>query len=184
MAFTAFFGRARAIPACAQAYDRIVAQARQPGFYLDAGVPDSVDGRFDLIALHAFLVMRRLKAEAGGGTAFSQALFDHMFEDMDRNLREMGAGDLGVGRRVKAMAKAFYGRVAAYEAGLASGPRVLAEALRRNLYRDAPPADGDAAAMAAYVAHAAALLDTLPADRVMAGDFAFPPPPASAGRMS
>ncbi|MGE0744340.1 MAG: ubiquinol-cytochrome C chaperone family protein [Rhodospirillales bacterium] len=142
-------------------------------------MPDSVDGRFDLLALHAFLVMRRLKSEPGVGAAFSQALFDLMFEDMDRNLREMGAGDLGVGRRVKAMAKAFYGRVAAYDAGLASGPRVLAVALRRNLYRDAPGVEEYAAAMAAYAAHAAAILDGLPADRVMAGEFAFPPPPAA-----
>lgn len=180
MAISALFRRTRAIPVCATAYDRIVAQARRPGFYLDAGVPDSVDGRFDLIALHAFLVMRRLKSAPGQGTAFSQALFDLMFEDMDRNLREMGAGDLGVGRRVKAMAKAFYGRVAAYEDGLSSDPRVLATALQRNLYRDAPGVERHAVAMAGYVAEAAAMLEALPEDRVMAGAFAFPPPPAAA----
>ncbi len=85
--------RARAL------YEGVVAQARQPGFYRDCGVPDSVDGRFELIALHAFLVLHRLKADPTDTAALGQALFDVMFQDMDQSLRELGAGDLGVGPR-------------------------------------------------------------------------------------
>lgn len=98
-------------------YRAIVIQARQTVFYSVHGVPDSVDGRYEMIALHVFLVLQQLKASGEGGLA--QDLFDTMFADMDQSLREMGAGDLGVGRRVRAMAEGLYGRIAAYEAGLA-----------------------------------------------------------------
>ena len=96
-------------------YAAVVARAREPVFYTRFRVPDSLDGRFDMIALHAFLVLRRLKEEGADGAALGQALFDVIFSDMDRSLREMGAGDLGVGRRVKRMARGFYGRIAAYD---------------------------------------------------------------------
>jgi cytochrome b pre-mRNA-processing protein 3 len=116
-------------------YERIVAQARQPEFFADLGVPDSIDGRFETLALHAFLVLSRLKAEhAEDASDLAQALFDMFFADMDRSLREMGASDLGVGRRVKAMAQGLYGRMHAYERGLMEGDAVLEPALRRNLY--------------------------------------------------
>ncbi|MBM3571918.1 MAG: hypothetical protein FJX52_06075 [Alphaproteobacteria bacterium] len=115
-------------------YRAIVAQARQPIFYTTLGVPDTVDGRFELIALHAFLVLQRLKGQGEEARQAGQALFDLMFADMDQNLREMGAGDLGVGPRVKTMARAFYGRIAAYEEGLSDDDTKLAEALRRNLF--------------------------------------------------
>lgn len=115
-------------------YAALVEQARCPEFYVALGVPDTVDGRFEMIALHAFLVLNRLKGEPGQA-AFAQALFDTMFADMDRSLREMGVSDLSVGRHVKNMAKGFYGRVAAYESGLAdAGPAKLDDALRRNVY--------------------------------------------------
>ena len=88
-------------------YRKIVERARDPQFYKELGVPDTVDGRFEMVALHTFLVLRRLKPEAGGESDISQALFDVMFEDMDSSLREMGAGDMGIGKRVKAMVQAF-----------------------------------------------------------------------------
>ncbi|MGH7248056.1 MAG: ubiquinol-cytochrome C chaperone family protein, partial [Pseudomonadota bacterium] len=113
-------------------YGAIVAAARNPAFYADRGVPDTLDGRFELIALHAFLAIRRLKQSADSA-AYAQALFDTMFADLDRNLREMGVGDLSVGRQVKTMAKAFYGRVVAYERGL-GGIYILEDALRRIIY--------------------------------------------------
>src|SRR5262249_18572993 len=128
-------------------YGAVVAQARRPAFYLRFGVPDTLDGRFDMIALHVFLVMRRLKAEGEEGRALSQALANRFFADLDRSLREMGVGDLGVGRRVKVMAKAFYGRIAAYEAGLNSGDTALGEALKRNLYGTVSASDERIAAM-------------------------------------
>src|ERR1700694_4931843 len=116
--FTVF----RTIPAqkaAELAYGRIVEHARAPGFFVDVGVPDTVDGRFELICLHAFLYLHRLKREQKRAAPLGQCLFDTMFADFDRSLREMGTGDLSVGREIKRMAQAFYGRVAAYESGLA-----------------------------------------------------------------
>ena len=145
-------------------YAALVAQARRPEFYARLGVPDSLDGRFEMVALHTFLVLRRLKSDAQASEA-RQALVDLFVEDMDANLREMGAGDLGVGRRVKAMAQALYGRIAAYEAGLAGPQEALAGALRRNLFGtaaepgpDPPVLDG----LAAYVRRESAGLALTP----------------------
>ncbi len=89
-------------------YERLVAQARQPDFYAHCGVPDTLDGRFELVSLHLFLVLHRLKGDHPVSVDLAQALFDLMFEDMDQSLREMGAGDLGVGRRVKIMIQGLY----------------------------------------------------------------------------
>jgi len=149
-------------------YGAIVAAARNPAFYAEWGVPDTLDGRFELIALHAFLAIRRLK-QAGDNAAFAQALFDTMFADLDRNLREMGVGDLSVGRQVKTMAKAFYGRVVAYERGLA-GSDSLDDALRRNLYGTVVPNVTQIAAAAAYVRRQAQALDAAPVGSLLAGE--------------
>lgn len=132
------------------------ARGRSPAFYIDYGVPDTLDGRFEMIALHGHLIMRRLRAETGeakeAATSLAQALFDVMFDDMDRALREMGVGDLGVGRRVKTMARAFYGRAVAYDHGLDDPDgTVLGEALRRNLYGTASPTAEHVDRMARYV---------------------------------
>jgi len=132
-------------------YRKIVVRARDPYFYEDYGVPDSVDGRFEMITLHAFLVLRYLKPPLGGKNAFGQALFDVMFEDMDLSLREMGAGDMGVGKRVKAMVKAFYGRVASYEAGLGTSDDELVKALTRNVYGTTVPNPTQVSLLANYL---------------------------------
>jgi cytochrome b pre-mRNA-processing protein 3 len=162
-------------------YVAVVAQARRPEFYLRLGVPDTVDGRFDLICLHAFLLLRRLKASGRELAGLSQAVFDIMFADMDQNLRELGVGDMTIGRKVKTMAKAFYGRIAAYEEGLAaSGPAVLDDALRRNLFRKAAPADAAVTTLATYVRRAAADLSVQSDAALRAGHAAFGPPPGSA----
>lgn len=159
-------------------YEAAVHQARDAAFYARLGVPDSVDGRFELVALHGFLLMRRLKSVADGGPELGQALFDVLFADMDASLREMGAGDLGVGRRVKTMAKGFLGRVAAYEAGLA-GTESLAEALRRNLYGTVPAPAAGLDAMTRYIADAVRILENQPASALLAGEVRFPPVPAT-----
>jgi len=133
-------------------YRAIIAQARQPRFYQSLEVPDTVDGRFDMVALHTFLVLRRLKREGRDAAELAQALYDLMFADMDQNLREMGIGDMGIGKRIKAMAQMFSGRIAAYDAGLdgdAGGG--LEEALRRNLYRKTEAGEGAVAAFATYM---------------------------------
>lgn len=159
-------------------YSRAVGQARDPGFYGALGVPDSVDGRFEMIALHVYLILRRLKAEGQEAADLSQELFDAMFADMDRALREMGVGDLSVGKKVKVMARGFFGRIKAYDDGLeAADPAVLAEAMRRNLYGTAEPDRAHPAAMADYLRREADALAAVPGDRMIAGDFAFGPAP-------
>ncbi|PHQ70321.1 MAG: hypothetical protein COB93_05760 [Sneathiella sp.] len=115
-------------------YAAIVSQSRKPAFYQLAAVPDTVDGRFEMISLHAFLVMRQLKGEDKQSQKLSQMIFDLMFADMDQSLREMGVGDLGIGKRIKLMAKAFYGRIVAYEAALDGEAESLEAALERNHY--------------------------------------------------
>jgi len=113
-------------------YGMIVTQAREPLFYRDLGVPDTVNGRFDLLVLHLWMVLRRLKP-VEGGAGLSQALFDRFCDDMDANLREMGVGDLTVPKRMQAFGEAFYGRVAAYDLALSLGEEPLAQALCKNI---------------------------------------------------
>lgn len=142
-------------------YGIAVARAREPYFYASLGVPDTLEGRFEMITLHVYLLLRRLKAERDAtADGVAQALFDLMFADMDRNLREMGAGDLGVGRRVKTMAQAFYGRVSAYDEGLEADDASLSAALTRNVYAGADGQEAGAAQLAEYLRAA---------DKVLAG---------------
>ena len=98
-------------------YGAAVATARSTYFYTDLAVRDSVEGRLDLIHLHAALMVRRLRRDADKrGPALAQAVFDAMFADMDVNLREMGVSDMVVGKRVRGLWDAFHGRAIAYEA--------------------------------------------------------------------
>ncbi|MGE0408682.1 MAG: ubiquinol-cytochrome C chaperone family protein [Amphiplicatus sp.] len=151
-----------------------VEQARRPDFYTDLGVEDSVDGRFELLALHVYLVLRRLKS-AGSAAGLSQHLLDAMFANLDGALREMGVGDLSVARKIRKMAEAFYGRIGAYEAALAptAAAAALDAALLRNVYNGTT---GKAAALSAYVRRASAGLDGQKAGRIEAGILAFPSP--------
>jgi cytochrome b pre-mRNA-processing protein 3 len=125
-----------------------VRAARDPYFFGPLGVADSLDGRFDLIGVHVFLLIRRLQRVAADGPALAQAAFDAMFADMDVNLREMGVGDMSVGKRVRAMWEALHGRAQAYEAAMGQGGSALAEALARNVWRGAAPSQGAAEALA------------------------------------
>ncbi len=124
-------------------YTALVTRAREPVFFERFGVPDTLDGRFDLLTLHAWLVLLRLKKDE----PLAQAVVDAIFVGFDVALREMGAGDIGMGRRMKKFADAFYGRLQAYDAALDA--EQLTEALERNLYRGGP--QPCARAMAAYV---------------------------------
>jgi cytochrome b pre-mRNA-processing protein 3 len=133
-----------------------VAAAREPALYATVGVPDTVDGRFDLIGLHVFLLIRRLTRLPDPGAALAQAVFDAMFSDMDVNLRESGVGDLSVGRKVRTMWEAFHGRCAAYQAALDAGDaEALRAALVRNVWRGEAASGADALAriVAAQDAH-------------------------------
>ena len=138
------WGQRRQMQTCELLYAS-VAMARDPAFFADHGVADNVDGRFDALALVVSLVMRRLNSCGDAGAALSQELFDTMFADMDLSLREMGAGDIGVAKRVRVMAEAFMGRLDAYTAALDDADRkALAAALERNLLRgEEQPAKAD-----------------------------------------
>ena len=158
-------------------YAAIVAQARDQAFYRDLGVPDTPAGRFDMVALHAFLVMERLGRETDTAR-LSQSLFDVMFVDIDHNMREMGVGDLGVGKKVKKLAQQFYGLSAAYREGLAAGDDVLAAALRRNLYCAGAAPGGPLRAMTGYFREVAASLADQPVSDFAEGEISFAVPPA------
>jgi cytochrome b pre-mRNA-processing protein 3 len=123
----------------AAVYARTAEQARAPALFGACGIPDTLDGRFDALALHAALMIDRLRQEPDG-EALAQAYFDAMFRHLDLVLREIGVQDLGVGRRIKIMAEGFQGRALAYREALAGGAP-LAEVLRRNAYGGRPPAD-------------------------------------------
>ena len=163
----------------ADLYAAAVAQARRPEFYDRLGVPDTLDGRFELVALHVFLILRGLRTQAHS-QELGQALVDRFVEDMDASLRELGAGDLGVGRKVKAMGQALYGRIAAYESGLAGSAGTLEAALRRNLFGTVQdePDPRVLEALAAYMRRESAGPAPLAAGR------RFGPPPEGAGGAS
>jgi cytochrome b pre-mRNA-processing protein 3 len=147
-------------------YESIVAAARDPDFYGNLGVPDTLDGRFDMITVHMFLVLDRLRSETG--EANRQTLVDTFFQDMDRSLREMGVGDLSVGKKVRKMAEVFYGRVDAYRRVIDLGEQALAEALGRNIY-----ADGGAEHSPQLAAHVLSMRQHLAAktvDEIWEGD--------------
>jgi cytochrome b pre-mRNA-processing protein 3 len=158
-------------------YTSIVEQSRQPGFYLNCGVPDTPDGRFDMIMVHTFLVIRLLKGKPGEAADQAQAVFDLMFGDMDQNLREMGTGDTGIGKKIKAMAESFYGRIKVYEDGLADEVS-LEDSLDRNLYRKSTPLPAEIKAFAAYMRREARQLEEGGVDKLLAGELTFGPVPA------
>ena len=132
----------------AKLYAAVVARARDPEFFARFGVKDTLDGRFDLVTLHAWLTLERLNVK--GTTRLAQAFVDTVFVGFDEALRELGAGDIGMGKRVKKLAGAFYGRLQAY--GQARDEAAMEEALIRNLYRGTP--EGSARALARYVLNA------------------------------
>jgi cytochrome b pre-mRNA-processing protein 3 len=158
-------------------YGMIVTQAREPLFYRDLGVPDTVNGRFDLLVLHLWMVLRRLK-RVEDGAGLSQTLFDRFCEDMDANLREMGVGDLTVPKRMQAFGEAFYGRVAAYDLALSAGEAPLAQALCKNILNG--EAIEKARRLAAYAETVIAALDGLDEAALRGASWKFPLP-AQAG---
>jgi cytochrome b pre-mRNA-processing protein 3 len=154
-----------------------VAQARNPALYTDFGVPDTVEGRFEMIVLHLALVLRHLRADEAE-KAVGQQVFDAFCADMDRSLREMGVGDLGVGKRMREMAEAFYGRAGRYDQGLGAGDvGEVAATIGRSVYGEAD--DPRAHPLAAYAAAADAAIKATPADRLMAARVDWPDPSAS-----
>lgn len=149
-------------------YSAIVAQSRQPRFYAEWGIADTVTGRFDMICLHLVLLFRRLRAEEGRAAEFSQAVFDLFFKDMDQSLRELGAGDLAVPKKIQKMGSIFYGLLASLNAALDAGDAAAVEAvLLRNVYGDQP--SPQASLLAAYLLEQSERLAAQPAATITAG---------------
>jgi cytochrome b pre-mRNA-processing protein 3 len=155
-------------------YGSAVAAARDPCLYATLGVPDTLDGRFDAIVLYVYLIVRRLNTEPDPGPPLAQAVFDAMFLDMDVNLREMGVGDLSVGRRNRAMWEAFHGRSAAY-AAVWQDPAALEAAFARNVWRGVEPPRGSAAALVRLAGKQAGRLADQPLSAMLQGDVTFLP---------
>jgi cytochrome b pre-mRNA-processing protein 3 len=146
-------------------YGAIVAQARNPFFYSDLGVPDTVTGRFEMVVLHVVLVLDRLQGD-DREKALGQKIFDLYCVDMDRSLRELGIGDLGVPKRMRKMTEAFYGRTRAYRAGLAKGDAaLLAAAIARNVFAGQGQGAGT---LAAYTLASAGALAGTPTAALLA----------------
>jgi cytochrome b pre-mRNA-processing protein 3 len=157
-------------------YGAIVTQARSPAFYADFGVPDTVQGRFDVIVLHLVLLLRRLGLKNDVGQALGQGLFDVFCRDLDDNLREMGIGDLAVPKHMRRFGEAFYGRQAAYLAALqAADGSDFEEALARNIFQVVGP-DERAAHLARYGRAALRELDAQEHGSITRGEVAFPKP--------
>ncbi|ABC22463.1 ubiquinol-cytochrome C chaperone family protein [Rhodospirillum rubrum] len=177
-----FFQRRRRYEDAAHAlYGLLVAKARDGAFYERLGVPDTLDGRYDMIIIHVALLLRRLSLVSPGaptdrkspGARLAQEVFDLMFKDMDRNLREMGVSDYKLGKEIKKMARAFYGRAMAYEAGLRDGS--LETSLRETVYRTVEADPAQVAGLAAYMRREALSLSKISEDRLFAGGLAFGP---------
>lgn len=155
-------------------YGAAVAAARDPWLYETLRVPDTLDGRFDLVGVYVFLVIHRLTAEPEPGPALAQAVFDAMFSDMDVNLREMGVSDFAISRRMRAMWEAFHGRATAYATALKADEALALEtALARNVWRGSPPAAGEVAALARLVRAQTACLAEQGLDAFVAGEVRF-----------
>jgi cytochrome b pre-mRNA-processing protein 3 len=160
-------------------YGVIVTQARQPVFYAQLGIPDTPTGRYEMVVVHLFLVLERLRGGGIDADTLAQVLVDAFVADMDDSLRELGTGDVGVPRRVKRAAAGFYERSKDYRTALARGGGALATALARHLAADV----GDArfSALAGYVRAAAASLAAQSPGALTEGRLSFPDPAVTKG---
>jgi cytochrome b pre-mRNA-processing protein 3 len=157
-----------------QLYGSAVSAARDSYLYATLGVPDTLDGRFDAICLHVYLLIRRLNQDGPAGVEMAQAVFDAMFQDMDINLREMGVGDMSIGKRNRKMWEAFHGRSAAY-AGAWDDAAALSAALGRNIWRGGEPPAGSPDALARLAKAQATALQAQATPSIMAGSIQFLP---------
>lgn len=151
-------------------YGAIVAAARHTRFYESMGVADTIDGRFEMVVLHLFLVLNRLKGE--GVEDLRQRLTDEFFSDMDRSLRELGVSDVTVGKKVRKIAESYYGRVTVYHKALSASPEILGETISRNIYPDGA-SEGSTKAMTDYFSSAIKLLGTIPLEQIIQGELRF-----------
>jgi cytochrome b pre-mRNA-processing protein 3 len=165
-------------PVIAALHGRIVSGARHPGLYGALGVPDTLEGRFEVLTLHVVLVLEALRGLPAPADEVGQELVDAVFRELEASLREMGVGDVVVPKRMKVLAQAFYGRAAAYDAALAAGDETaLAAALARNVYAGARPGE----ALARYVLGARRGLAGVTLEAMLRDGPGFPAPEDAAG---
>jgi cytochrome b pre-mRNA-processing protein 3 len=168
-----FFRRDPRRPVIETLYGRIAATARQPGLYLALGVPDTLEGRFGSLVLHAVVVLRRLRRLPPPADEVAQDLVDALFRELDRSLRELGVGDFGVPKRMRTLAQAFHARAERYDSRLeAADEAALAEALGADLNDGRVPLP----ALARYAIAAETELAGLDLDRLLRDGPRFPPP--------
>lgn len=170
------FGRKRQVSEeiLIRTYEAIVAAARQPMLFSDWLIPDTPLGRFESLSLHMILFLHRSKAAETGLKALGQEVVEEFFKDVDHSLRELGIGDTSVPKRMKKLARMFYGRAAAYDAGIeAADTTALAKALERNIFPEGPQWP-HAPVMAAYVVDVAKSLAAQNGADILAGNINFP----------
>lgn len=156
-------------------YARVVAQSRTPALYADLGAPDTPEGRFEVYSLHTYLLLERLKGQGAQAADTAQVLFDTYLSGLDHGLRELGVGDLSVGKRMRKLGEAFYGRVHSFEAALAALPDrgALEDVLARTVYAKADAAS--APRLADYVIAQREALAAQELDRLNAGEVTWRP---------
>lgn len=169
------FGRNPAREAGRDLCVAVTRAARAPAFYGAGRTPDTFEGRFEVVTLIAALVLRRLAGRGEQAGRTSQAMFDTLFRSFDQALRDVGVGDLSVGKRIRKMAEAFYGRAGAYRAALDNeDAEALVEALSRNLLAGVEAEEGFAETLVAFVRSAVQALDRLPDSELLAGRLTLP----------
>ena len=142
-------------------YNNIVLLARNKRLYIQGGVPDTIDGRFELIILHCHLFVNRLILAGIEEKAFAQKLINYMFRDFDRSLREIGVGDLSVGKKIKFMVSSYYGRANTYQKALNKNSQITDEALKNNLYGTINPNQNEVEYMKIYIKNLIRYLSSL-----------------------
>lgn len=154
----------------ARLHGEIMAQARNPALFIDYAVDDTPEGRFEMVALHVLMAVRRLNALADPGPALAQDLTDAMFRHFDIAFREMGVSDTTVPKRMKKYASAWLGRARVYGRALDSGDEAaLTEALARNVYASTDPAFAQAGRLGRYILSVRRMLDGAEIDAFLRG---------------
>ena len=160
----------------AQLYSDVVAAARAPAFYADLTVPDTIEGRYEMIVLHVVLLLRRLRQPGAGQKKLAQALVDFMAADLDRSIRELGVGDMSVGKFMKRLGEGLYGRAAAYNKALDDRDTGAMEtAVLRNIFDGDDPGERILAKITYYVQAQHDHLAGQPIEPIAAGHVAFQP---------
>ena len=157
-------------------YSAVVAAARAPDFYAELGVPDTIEGRYEMIVLHVVLLLRRLRAPGADQKRLAQALVDFMAADLDRSIRELGVGDMSVGKFMKRLGEGLFGRASAYDGALDNNDlQALESAVLRNIFDGYEPGDRILTIIAHYVRAQNDHLAGLAVEQIAAGHADFQP---------